>query len=120
MGFSPFPAKVVKSRADLAACLAVLEPHERQAARTLADTLGVADWTDCPPLRRVVLMVAALRLTADLPPAMSPTGRLREACWALLGADPSSSRMAASIARALRRWQGTDEAADKKSTTSAA
>ena len=88
---------------DLAACLGVLEDHEREAVETLADSLGLADWTACGPLRRVVVTVAALRMSADVP-GLSASARLRQSCYAL-GAGSSSTRLATSIDRQLLRWQ---------------
>ncbi len=96
-----------KGQPDPEACFATLEEPEREAVETFADTLGLDDWSDCPPLRRVVVTVAALRMSADMHPGLSTAGKLREACWTL-GAGPSSTRLAASIRRQLRRWQGAD------------
>ena len=106
---------------DAELCLSTLEDHEREAVESFAHSLGLDDWTACPPLRRVVLMVSALRMAADMHPGLSTAGKLREACY-VIGAGPSSSRFATSIDRQLLRWQGaadhemrTIDPPDKKS-----
>jgi len=93
------------SGVDLGAAFAVLEPGERAALRSLSSSLGLDGWSDCPPLRRVVVAVAVQRLAADVHGGLSALGRLREALWAL-GAGHDGARKARAIAKALRRWQG--------------
>jgi len=93
---------------DFRAALAILEPGEREAVLGFADTLALTDWTACPPLRGIVVAVAALRLSADVHPALSPTAKLREAT-AALGCGPDSGTIAASIGRQIRRWASADK-----------
>lgn len=89
---------------DLEAAFACLRRQERETVEAFASTLGLDAWTDCLPLRRLVVAVAVQRLAADMHDGLSALAKLREAAWSL-GAGHDGARLADAIAKALGRWQ---------------
>ena len=86
---------------DYALALATLPPADRETVLRWLEMLGLepGELEACPPLRQLVLMVAALILTTDMP-ELSIEARFLEAGAAL--GDPT---IGDSIARRLRAWR---------------
>jgi hypothetical protein len=90
--------------------LAVLDDGERQVVAGWVDALGLDSWTQVPPLRTLLPLVAALRLASDMDDL--PFGdALAAACEAIGMEDDSEfpTRPSDSLARTLRRWIGTGQ-----------
>lgn len=90
--------------------LAVLDDEERRVVLGWVDALGLDSWTDCPPLRTLLPLVAALGVASDMDDL--PFGdALAAACEAIgMEDDPEfPTRPSDSLARTLRRWIGTGQ-----------